>query len=345
MTTNQKTLLRQWNMLHMVPRAPRKISVKEIRSALVDAEFVVTERTIQRDLQELSLVFPLLADERDRPFGWSWRHDSPNFDLPGLSVPEALTLALVEQHLANALPPATLDALRPYFMSASQALGAIDKDAQSNTWLSKVRTIPPMQRLIAPVIDPACQRTIYDALMRDCQLKIAYRKRDATAVNQYDSVHPLAIIQRGQIIYLICMFADYNDIRMLPLHRVTAAEVLYLPSRKNADFDVDQYIESGYMGFCADRAIRLRALFSRAAGEHLFETALTRDQVLRALPDGRLELTATVPETRELTWWLLGFGDGVEVVEPAELREELGAMIRRMARAYGAATGGKAGAK
>lgn len=341
MTTNQKALLRQWHMLHMVPRAPRKISVQAIRAALADAEFVVTERTIQRDLQELSLVFPLLADERDRPFGWSWRHDSPNFDLPGLSVPEALTLALVEQHLANALPPATLDALRPYFMSAAQALGAIDKEGQSNTWLSKVRTIPPTQRLIAPVINRACQRTIYDALMRDCQLRLSYRKRDSTATSVYESVHPLAIIQRGQVIYLICMFTDYNDIRMLPLHRVIAAEVLYAGSRKHADFGVDRYIESGNMGFCADRSIRLRALFSRAAGEHLFETPLTRDQILRVLPDGRLELTASVPETRELTWWLLGFGDGVEVVEPAALRNELAAIIGRMANAYGPVGKGK----
>jgi predicted DNA-binding transcriptional regulator YafY len=345
MTTNQKTLLRQWHMLHMVPRAPRKISVQAIRAGLADAEFVVTERTIQRDLQELSHVFPLLVDERDKPFGWSWRHDSPNFDLPGLSVPEALTLALVEQHLANALPPATLDSLRPYFMSASQALGAIDKDAQSNAWLSKVRTIPPMQRLIAPVIDSACQRSIYDGLMRDCQLKIAYRKRDATSVTVYESVHPLAVIQRGQIIYLICMFADYTDIRMLPLHRVTAAEVLYLPSRKNAQFKVDEYIESGHMGFCADRVIRLKAVFSRAAGEHLFETALSRDQVLRVLQDGRIELTSSVPETRELTWWLLGFGDGVEVIEPLALREEMAATVQRMARAYEPAKKGKAGRK
>lgn len=322
-------------MLHMVPRAPRKISAQAIRAGLIDAEFLVSERTIQRDLQELSQVFPLLVDEREKPFGWSWRHDSPNFDLPGLSVPEALTLALVEQHLANALPPVTLDALRPYFRSASQALGAIDKDAYSNAWLSKVRTIAPMQRLIAPVIDAACQRSIYDALMRDCQLKLAYRKRDASTPSVYESVHPLAIIQRGQIIYLICMFADYDDIRMLALHRVTEAEVLYLPSRKNTGFAIDQYIESGNMGFCAGPLIGLKAIFSRAAGEHLFETALTRDQVLRAMPDGRLELTASLPETRELIWWLLGFADGVEVLEPASLREELAGMIGRMATAYG----------
>jgi predicted DNA-binding transcriptional regulator YafY len=181
-------------MLRMLPRAPYKITVQDIRDRLATAEFEVTERTVQRDLQELLQVFPLVVDDRDKPFGWGWNKDSPNFDLPGLSVPEALTFALVEQHLAKSLPPATLDALQPYFKSAGQALRAIDTDAQTNTWLDKVRTIAPMQALLAPQVNSQCQRAVYDALMRDRQLKLSYKKRDAKTVLVYESVHPLAVI-------------------------------------------------------------------------------------------------------------------------------------------------------
>lgn len=39
MATNQLTLLRQWHMLHMIPRAPRKISVQEICDRLAVEEF------------------------------------------------------------------------------------------------------------------------------------------------------------------------------------------------------------------------------------------------------------------------------------------------------------------
>lgn len=334
MTTNQLTLLRQWHMLHTIPRAPRKISVQAIRARLSESEFSVTARTIQRDLQELSQVFPLVVDDRDKPFGWSWQQDSPNFDLPGLSVPEALTLTLVQQHLANSLPPVTLDFLQPYFKSAGQALGAIEADAKSNAWLGKVRTIAPMQRLLPPVVDDACQRVIYEALLRDHQLKLSYKKRDITKIAQYDAVHPLGVIQRGQLIYLVCMFADYDDIRTLAMHRVVAAEMLYLPSRKQAGFSIDAYIESGNMGIRTGEPIRLRAVFERAYGEHLHETALSKDQVLKVLPDDRLELVATIPNTKELQWWLLGFGDGVVVMEPAELRNEIGVIAGRMAAAY-----------
>lgn len=338
MATNQHTLLRQWHMLHAIPRAPRKISVRELHRKLTDAEFIVTERTIQRDLQELTQVFPLTVDERSKPFGWSWQQDSPSFDLPGLTVAEALALTLVEQQLSNSLPPVTLDTLRPHFRSAQQALGAIDPCAPAKAWLHKVRTISPMQRLVAPEVDAVCQRTIYDALLRDRQLKLIYRKRDTQQAVQYDVVHPLAVIQRGQLLYLVCMFADYEDVRTLALHRVAGAEMLYLDSRKKAGFTLDAYIASGQMGVRNGEPITLKALFSRTAGEHLFETPLVADQVLVARPDGRLELTATLPSTRELQWWLLGLGDGVEVLEPAAMRAELAAVIGRMAGIYASQT-------
>ena len=334
MATNQHTLLRQWHMLHALPRAPRRITVQQLRSHLNDAEFAVTERTIQRDLQELAQVFPLVVDERNKPFGWSWQQDSPSFDLPGLTVPEALTLTLVAQQLTNSLPPVTLDTLQPHFRSAQQALAAIEPQAHANAWLGKVRTISPMQRLLAPEIDQACQRVVYDALMRDRQLKLGYRKRDTLQTVQYGAVHPLAIIQRGQLIYLVCMFADYEDVRMLALHRVVSAEMLFLESRKKAGFNLDAYIASGSMGILAGEPIVLRAVFSKSAGEHLYETPLSGEQQLRQLPDDTLELLATVPNTKELQWWLLGLGDGVLVLEPPELRDELRGIVERMAKRY-----------
>ncbi|MGG7606614.1 WYL domain-containing protein [Massilia sp. BKSP1R2A-1] len=79
-------------------------------------------------------------------------------------------------------------------------------------------------------------------------------------------------------------------------------------------------------------ATRTGCLTTRAAGEHLFETPLSEDQVLAADDAGRLHLAATVPNTRALLWWLLGFGDGVVIEEPASLREELGGIARRMAQ-------------
>ncbi len=335
MATNQQSLLRQWHMLRMVPRAPAKISAQALCERLCAADFRVTERTVQRDLRELSNVFPVVVDERDKPYGWSWLRDASSFDLPGLTVPEALTLTLVEQHLQHHLPPITVDALRPHFRSAARTLSAVEDSAPSRVWLDKVRSVPPQQPLLPPRMDEACQRTVYLALMQDRQLKVHYRKRDADEPTVYASVHPLAIVQRGGLVYLVCMFAGYDDVRTIALHRIQHAEVLYEAARGKPGFDIDAYIASGQFGVIAGEPVNLRAVFTRAAGEHLFETPLSADQVLASEPDGRLRLSATVPNTRALVWWLLGFGDGVVIEEPASLRAELAGIAHRMAAAYG----------
>ena len=89
------TLLRQWQMLRLIPRHPQRISARDLYEKLKSEQFDVTKRTVERDLLWLSGMFPLVADERNRPYGWSWKKNAPLFSLPGLSHTEALTLAMV----------------------------------------------------------------------------------------------------------------------------------------------------------------------------------------------------------------------------------------------------------
>jgi predicted DNA-binding transcriptional regulator YafY len=343
MATNQQSLLRQWHMLRMVPRSPARITAKELCEHLCAADFQVDKRTVQRDLNELSGVFPIEVDSREKPYGWSWLREASSFDLPGLTLPEALTLTLVEQHLRHHLPPSAADALRPHFRSAARTLSTVDESTPSRAWLDKVRSVPPQQPLLPPRMDEECQRIVYLALMQDRQLRLHYRKRDAEAPTVYGAVHPLAVVQRGGMIYLVCMFADYDDVRTIALHRVQQAEALYEPARRKPGFDIDAYIASGQFGVIAGEPMKLRAVFTRAAGEHLHETPLSADQVLAADAEGRLHLAATVPNTRALVWWLLGFGDGVVVQEPLGLRDELAGVARRMAAAYAGTPAAAAG--
>ncbi|PKB20097.1 helix-turn-helix transcriptional regulator [Janthinobacterium sp. 64] len=334
MATNQQSLLRQWHMLQDIPRAPSKVSVENICVRLKALGYVVTARTVQRDLQALRDVFALEVDAREKPFGWSWRRDAPPFSIPGVTIPEALTLKLVEQHLHHQLPPHTAQALRPHFAAAERTLATLDSSEPSNAWLDKIRHIPSMLPLLPPVQDEAVRNSVYEALMQDCQLGLSYRRRDAAAATDYPVVHPLAIAQRAGVVYLICMFADYTDIRMLALHRIEHAQRRYEPARKCPDFNLDAYIAAGHLGIVSGAPLALRATFSSAAGAHLYETRLHAEQTLERAADGSLTLCATVPNTQALRWWLLGFGAGVSVLEPAALRSEMAAIAQQMAASY-----------
>ncbi|MCO4761619.1 MAG: hypothetical protein KC502_08960 [Myxococcales bacterium] len=69
------TMLRQWLMLSMIPIAPRKTTAATLLDELQDRGWELDVRTVQRDLQQLSTVLPLVCDDRSRPYGWSWQSD------------------------------------------------------------------------------------------------------------------------------------------------------------------------------------------------------------------------------------------------------------------------------
>lgn len=327
------TLRRQWQMLRIIPRHPQKITAKALHEKLLAEQFDVTKRTVERDLLALSEMFALVSDERDKPYGWSWSKDAPVFNLPGLSHNEALTLAMVEQHLNSLLPASTLSQLQPYFKAARQHLSGIPQNERIRSWLSKVRTVPPSQPLLPPSIKPAVQHTVFEALLADRQLEIKYLKRGEDKALEY-RIHPLAAVQRGSITYLYCRISDYEDLRTLALHRIQSASMLEEAVKAPAGFSIDEAINSGQFGFGEGKQIRLEAIFYNGAGDHLYETALGADQSLAEMDGGSLKLTATVADTPQLAWWLLGLGDGVEVVKPAALRKSIAETIFRMQAKY-----------
>lgn len=333
MATDRETLLRQWQMLRMIPRHPYKITAKTLQEKLESDNFIVSKRTVERDLISLSESFPLLSDQRDKPFGWSWSKDAKVFDVPGLSNSEALTFKLVEQHLKPLLPASTLNQLAPYFATAEQHLSALSGKSTLHSWLDKARVVQPSQTLLAPNVDADSQQAVYEALLQNHQIGIEYLKRGAKKPTRY-VVHPLGIVQRGQIIYLVCTMFDFSDIRILAMHRMKSAEMLEEPANRPDDFDLDAYISSGVFGFGGEEAITLEVVFTPPSGDHLYETPLSADQVLTPLDNGCLKVSATVVNTEQLRWWLLGFGEHVEVLAPLQLRENMAQTAKALANLY-----------
>lgn len=329
----RQTMQRHWCMLRLVPRAPQKITAGELCRRLASESFIVTERTIQRDLVELSALFPLISDEREKPFGWSWKADAPRLDLPGLDPAEALMMVMVEQHLKHVLPPATVKRLKSHFDLARDALSKLPDQRSNRAWLSKVRVISPVQRLKAPTIKADVQEAVFSALLNERQLEVKFRQRNAERDSE-GVVHPLAIVQRGAVTYLICTFYTYSDFRLLTLHRIQRAKVLDEPANRPANFSVDQLINKGLLGFGDAEPIQLVAEFYDGAGEHLFETPISPDQELERPDINTVRLKAPVQLTNELRWWLLGFGSRVQVLEPKKLRESIASEVAQASERY-----------
>jgi len=80
--------------------------------------------------------------------------------------------------------------------------------------------------------------------------------------------------------------------------------------------------------------IKLKALFDQDAVPYLYETKLVENQKLTPKPVDKILLEATVRDDVQLRWWLKGFGERVEVLEPMSLRGEFVQLARQMAEKY-----------
>jgi predicted DNA-binding transcriptional regulator YafY len=70
------TIVRQWHLLTLLPKGPRRIDSLALEERLRSRGLEVHRRTIQRDLVELASVFPIVSDERSKPYGWRWAEDA-----------------------------------------------------------------------------------------------------------------------------------------------------------------------------------------------------------------------------------------------------------------------------
>lgn len=69
-------IVRQWMILSMLPVRPRRIDSGALEERLRARGIEVHRRTIQRDLIELAQVFPIVANDRAKPFGWRWSDEA-----------------------------------------------------------------------------------------------------------------------------------------------------------------------------------------------------------------------------------------------------------------------------
>lgn len=329
--TNQTatTTQRQWQMLSELQRK-RWSGTKQIQSRLKSSGFDVSLRTIQRDLNQLAERFPIESNG-ETPQGWRWRDDAPQQALPQMSMSQAVVFSLVEQNLRQLLPPSFLQEMSPWFtMARSQLAG----NYQTGKWLENIRILPATQPLIGPEIDSKAQDSIYEALLQRRRIEAIYASRDSDSTKDAKryTLNPLALIQRGVVLYLICTKVDKHNpdteknIRMFALHRFLSSKILAQPSIPPEGFDLNQYVASGAFGFyhptLQNKVATVELTFTASAGRSLLESKLSETQEISVNEKtGNISITAELAMTSQLVWWLRGYGRDVISIKPKMLAD------------------------
>ncbi len=313
------TLYRQWQILSRLSTG-KWMGTRELQEILVREGVDISLRTIQRDLNQIAQRFPI-ESSKTTPQGWRWRSDAPIQSLPHMTSSQAVTFMMVEEHLKHLLPPSLIDEMNPWFDLARRSLSTQNNVRQ---WINRVRIVPANQPLIPPVVERAAQQAIYEGLLQDKQLECIYQGRGQHSEEKTYILNPLALVQKGSIIYLVCTRHDRSDIQTFALHRFKSATVLNTRALHPVNFDIDEYIDSGALGFRVDfnqptENITLKLHMSEADAHYFEESQLSLDQSIEKLEDGMALITATVPYTSQLIWWLRSFGKKIRHIEPEQV--------------------------
>lgn len=151
-SSNHLALARQWEMLKLLPGRAPGLTARELTERLKEAGYEVSKRTVERDLNDLSMQFGIVCNDAAMPYGWHW--------LPGqqaafgsVDLVDALTLSLTENVLRQMLPRSMLGVLEPKFQQARTKLAALSEQLLARLG-EKVRYVSPSFHLQAPTIRP-----------------------------------------------------------------------------------------------------------------------------------------------------------------------------------------------
>ena len=135
----------------------------------------------------------------------------------------------------------------------------------------------------------------------------------------------------GHSCYVVARDRGIGEMRTFKLERIARAEVTADTYSIPEQFDINKYLGGAWGIFHSADPVEVRLRFFPPASQRVRESTWHPSQQLSAGPDGTTEMTVTVSGTLEITPWILGWGDAVEVVAPAELRQKIASLAANMA--------------
>jgi proteasome accessory factor B len=137
-------------------------------------------------------------------------------------------------------------------------------------------------------------------------------------------------------VYLIAFDEPADAMRTYKVERIRSATLTLDRYEIPDGFDPDAWLANSWGIWSPDSTppVRVRLRFDPAIAHRVREAVWHRSQELTELPDGGVELAVTVNGIVEIRPWVLSWGDGVEVLEPAELREAVATAVRSAAARY-----------
>jgi len=135
----------------------------------------------------------------------------------------------------------------------------------------------------------------------------------------------------GHSSYVVARDRELGEMRTFKLERITRAEPMTQTYEIPKEFDINRYLARAWGIFHSGEPVEVHLRFYPPSAARVKESIWHPSQQLTDGADGSVEMRVTVAGTVEITPWVLGWGDAVEVLAPAELREKIATIGNGMA--------------
>jgi predicted DNA-binding transcriptional regulator YafY len=289
----------------------------------------VSRRTIFRDLDLLRASgVPLKYDEDRQQY-----HIAGNIYLPptNFTPEEALSVIVLCHEMGDRAGLPFLNSARTAAVKLENALPGRLRD-QLREVVNSMRIQP------LPSNPLEGKRPVYDQLIeavsKRCSVRMRYR-----SLNENEEIrtklNPYQLFFSRRSWYVAGRSSLHRATRTFNLGRIVEIELLDDHYNIPRGFSVERFLRNAWHLIPEpgpDSNVLVR--FGKMVAQNVAEVVWHKTQQLTFNKDGTLDFSATVSGLNEISWWILGYGDQAEVIQPPELRRLIAHRIDNLAKIY-----------
>jgi predicted DNA-binding transcriptional regulator YafY len=305
---------RQWHLLRHL-EASHGATLQELAAAL-PADFTRHQRTIRRDLEALEAAgFPLLTERVEGRVVWKLLDGFRRVPALAFSPTELMALTF-SRGLLKPLEGTQLQVA----LDSALAKAAAALPAPGHAYLRQLDGLLAIG--LGPHVRYGEHRETIDKLTdaigrrRTVQMRYFSASRNATTRREVD---PYRLWYASGALYLVAHCHLRGEVRLFAVERIRSCTLTDHAYQLPLHFDLDAYVQDALRVMRGGRPVTVELLFDKPTAAWVKDRTWHPSQECVEEKGGRLRMTLKVAANTELVGWILSFGDGVRVLEPAEL--------------------------